>query len=60
MHLANKLYITKIYHSFEGDVYFPTINEQEWTETSRIKGIVDDKNKYAHDFIVYEKIKSNF
>ena len=56
MHLVDKLYVTKIYHSFEGDVFFPAINTKEWKETDRRKGIVDEKNKYEHDFIVYEKI----
>ena len=55
--LADKLYVTKIYHSFFGDVYFPLIKPQEWKETGRKKGIVDEKNKYDHDFIIYEKIR---
>ncbi len=55
MHLADKLYITKIYHSFEGDAFFPEIKPGEWKETEPIKGIVDEKNKYDHDFIIYEK-----
>lgn len=57
MHLTDKLYLTKIYHSFEGDVYFPMINSNEWKETEYKKGIVDEKNKYPHDFFVYEKIR---
>ncbi len=56
MHLADKLYVTKIYHSFDGDVYFPIINPNEWKEINRKKGVVDEKNKYEYDFIIYEKI----
>jgi len=60
MHLIDKLYVTQIYHPFEGDVYFPKINASEWSEVSRRKGIRDEKNKYEYDFIVYEKnIKIN-
>lgn len=55
MHLTDRLYITKIYHSFAGDVYFPEINLNEWKETSCIKGNMDDKNSYPHDFIIYER-----
>lgn len=55
MHLVDKLYVTEIYHSFEGDVFFPAIKAKEWKETDRRKGVVDEKNKYEHDFIVYEK-----
>lgn len=53
MHLADKLYVTKIHHSFIGDVYFPTINTDEWTATTILQGTVDEKNKYPYDFIVY-------
>jgi dihydrofolate reductase len=53
---VNKIYLTKIYHFFEGDVFFPELNLKEWKETEMIKGVVDDKNKYAHDFITLKKI----
>lgn len=55
MHLVDRLYVTHIYHSFEGDVFFPEINMDEWKETERRKGIVDEKNIYPHDFIVYDR-----
>lgn len=56
MHLTDRIYLTKIYHSFEGDVFFPELNRNEWKEISRIKGITDEKNKYKYDFITLEKI----
>jgi dihydrofolate reductase len=52
---ADKLYITNIHHAFEGDVFFPEINETEWTILSKTEGKVDEKNLYPHDFIVYGK-----
>ena len=55
LHLANKIYFTQIYHSFEGDTFFPEIDKKEWIETSRIKGIKDEKNKYDFDFVTFEK-----
>lgn len=57
MHLVDRIYLTKIYHSFDGDVFFPELNITEWKETKRSKGIVDEKNIYPHDFIVYERIR---
>ncbi len=53
---SDKIYLTKIHHSFEGDTYFPELNLKEWKETNRVKGIVDEKNKYEHDFITYQRI----
>jgi dihydrofolate reductase len=55
MRFANRIYFTKIYHSFEGDVFFPEISADQWIETARIKGITDEKNIYPHDFITFEK-----
>jgi dihydrofolate reductase len=55
MELVSKIYLTKIYHSFEGDAFFPEIDLNKWKETHRLKGTLDDKNKYEHDFLVLEK-----
>lgn len=48
---ADKIYLTQIHHSFAGDAFFPQLNTNEWKEIERKKGIVDEKNKFAHDFI---------
>lgn len=53
---ANRLYITEINESFEGDVFFPEINKHDWKETSRIKGTQDEKNTYEYDFVTYDRI----
>jgi len=52
---VDKIYFTKIYHEFNGDVFFPKIEPSEWKETFRTKGTIDEKNKYEHDFITFEK-----
>jgi dihydrofolate reductase len=53
---ANRIYLTVIHHSFEGDVFFPEIDRTQWKETTRIQGPVDEKNKYPHDYITLDKI----
>jgi len=53
---TDRIYLTKIYHTFEGDVFFPELESGQWRETDRRQGIVDEKNKYAHDYITLEKI----
>lgn len=52
---VSAMFITRIHHHFEGDVYFPEIDWSEWEETSSIKGTVDDKNIYPHTFHMYER-----
>jgi len=54
---ADKLYITEIAHRFEADTFLPEIDLSQWTVTSRVKGIKDDKNRYDYEFVTYERIR---
>lgn len=56
MPMITKLYLTKIHHVFEGDTYFPEINERDWKEISRVKGIKDKQNPYTYYFHQYMRI----
>jgi dihydrofolate reductase len=55
MPYVSKMYITSIEHEFEGDTWFPEINEDEWQMTWREQGIKDEKNPYTYYFQIYEK-----
>lgn len=59
MPYVEKMYITKIYHEFDGDVYFPEINWQEWGIKIKSKGIRDEKKPYFYEYLIYERIKKN-
>jgi dihydrofolate reductase len=52
---TDRLYITEIHETFEGDTFFPVIDENEWDEVSSNPGSIDEKNRYAHDFIILQK-----
>lgn len=56
IHLANRLYVTLIHHQFNGDVFFPQINWEQWEIISRKDVVPDENNKYACTFIVAERI----
>lgn len=52
---ANKLYLTRIHHQFEGDVYLPQWQNEDWQLVSEKFCDADEKNKYPHTFQVWEK-----
>lgn len=54
---TDRMYITHIEAEFEGDTYFPEVDEEDWTVISKEKGIKDERNPYDYYFAVYEKAK---
>lgn len=52
--MCNKLYITQLDTDFEGDVYFPEINENEWKVIERKEG-EKDENSFKYEYITYVK-----
>jgi len=55
IHLADKLDITEVHHSFEADVFFPEIVLNDWEEESRVFFEADEKNKYNYSFVSYAR-----
>ena len=52
--LVDRIYLTKIHHTFDGDTFFPELNS-EWKEINRQDCFSDEKNKYDYSFLVLEK-----
>lgn len=52
---ADRLYVTKIRASFDGDTYFPKIDWDKWRLKSAQKGTKDEKNPYDYEFQIYER-----
>lgn len=53
---ADILYQTVIHADFDGDTYFPTTDWNKWELTSSTAGVVDDKNRYEHEFKVFKRV----
>ena len=51
---ANRIYLTRIHHRFEGDVFFPELHK-DWTLAKKHHYAADEKNAYAHTFQVWER-----
>ena len=55
MPYSKKMYITEIDKEFEGDVFFPEINKEEWKVTNREPGPEDNENDFEYEYVTYER-----
>lgn len=51
---ANRVYLTRIHTSFEGDAFFPELTE-EWKLVSTDPHEPDEKNQYKYEFQIFER-----
>ena len=56
MPYVSKMYVTEIEKEFEGDAFFPRIDDKKWKEVSREKGPEDGENNFEYNYVVYQKI----
>jgi len=56
MPYVSKMYVTEIEKEFEGDTFFPRIDDKKWKEVSREKGPEDGENNFEYNYVVYQKI----
>jgi dihydrofolate reductase len=52
---ADRLYMTLIHASFEGDAWFPEFDLGQWREVAREDHEVDEKNAYPYSFVILER-----
>lgn len=55
LEVAEKIYLTEINGSFEGDVKFPELDLSLWQEMDRKHHPKDEKHQYDFDFVIYKK-----
>jgi dihydrofolate reductase len=53
--LAQRLYLTYVHASPEGDTYFPEFNLEEWDEVNRTDCKADEKNAFDYSFVILER-----
>ena len=53
MQQVSCMYITRIYHSFSGDTWFPEFDSALWKITEQQDFGADDKNPFAYSFVKY-------
>jgi len=53
--LVDRMYLSHVHGSFEGDTFFPEFPEEDWNVVSTEKTEADDRNPYAFTVKIYEK-----
>jgi dihydrofolate reductase len=51
---TDKIFLTRVHQSFEGDAYFPELSPNKWVETAREYHEPDEKNPIPFSFITLE------
>jgi dihydrofolate reductase len=55
MELADRIYLTRIHHTFDADTFFPRINGQDWEELKNEFHRADGKDAYDFSFVIYQR-----
>jgi len=51
----NRIYLTLVHATIQGDTYFPALSSDDWEELSREHHEPDAKNAYAYSFILFQR-----
>ena len=52
---ADRIYLTRIHHDFEGDTFLFDLDKRIWRETSREEFQPDSENPYPYSFLTFER-----
>ena len=52
---ADRMYLTLVHHTFEGDARFPQWDPAQWRESEREEFPADEKNPYDFSFVTLER-----
>jgi dihydrofolate reductase len=55
MAICHRIYLTRVHQYFDGDAFFPAIDEQIWKEVAKEDHLPDEKNKFAYTFATLER-----
>jgi dihydrofolate reductase len=52
---AKKLYVTRVFKSYDADTFFPEISKDDWNETVIETYGPDGNNEFSYAFFIYER-----
>jgi len=54
---ADTIYLTRVHESFDGDAYFPELQEDAWQLIAEEHHEPDEKNKYSYTFQTLKRVE---
>lgn len=54
---ADRLYLTLIDETFDGDTFFPDYTQYEWEQVAKVKHASDDKNPHSYTFLTLDRVR---
>jgi dihydrofolate reductase len=55
MPMVDQLYITRVHYTFEGDAFFPAVEEEQWKLVSQLMHPADSDHAYSFSFLIYRR-----
>ncbi len=55
MDTADRIYLTRVHATVEGDAFFPVIDLAFWKETERVDHPADAQNQFPFSFMTFER-----
>lgn len=53
--MLQRIYLTIVHHSIDGDAFFPPLNPDDWQEIARDFHAADANHAYGYSFVTLEK-----
>lgn len=55
--MTQRVYLTRVHTTIDGDAFFPEINKADWELLSQLDFNADEKHAYAYSFQVWQRIE---
>ena len=53
--MADRIYLTEVDTTLDGDTFFPALDRSQWREYSREHRDADERNAHAMDFVILDR-----
>ena len=53
---ADRVYLTQVDTTIDGDTYFPELDPGDWTLSSTESHTADDRHPFGYEFRVYDRL----